>query len=75
MSTPATAPQRGLNSERDLVFCHECNEEWYRDEHGLTCFACGSDFCEIVSSSVTFPEGANFRSPPHNDSPKVNRKS
>jgi len=31
------------------MFCHECADEWYRDERGLTCPECGSDFTEIVS--------------------------
>jgi hypothetical protein len=34
---------------RDMMFCHECADEWYRDEHGLSCPECGSDFTEIVS--------------------------
>ncbi|KAF2089665.1 hypothetical protein K490DRAFT_63798 [Saccharata proteae CBS 121410] len=35
---------------RDMVFCHECENEWYRDEHGLTCPdpACESEFTEII---------------------------
>lgn len=38
--------------QRDIVYCHECENEWYRDESGLTCPDCHSDFTEIV-------EGAN----------------
>lgn len=30
------------------MFCHRCENEWYRDEHGLTCPECHSDFTEIV---------------------------
>jgi Zn finger protein HypA/HybF involved in hydrogenase expression len=45
--TPTTQAQRP--AQRDMMFCHECNDEWYRDEHGLTCPECGSDFTEIVS--------------------------
>lgn len=30
------------------MFCHECQDEWYRDEQGLTCPECGSDFTEII---------------------------
>ncbi|KAH6629458.1 hypothetical protein C7974DRAFT_434019 [Boeremia exigua] len=33
---------------RDMMFCHECADEWYRDERGLTCPECGSDFTEII---------------------------
>ena len=41
-------------SHRDMMFCHECADEWYRDEHGLSCPECGSDFTEIVSLAATF---------------------
>ncbi|KAF2232627.1 hypothetical protein EV356DRAFT_505159 [Viridothelium virens] len=34
--------------QRDMVFCHECENEWYRDEHGLMCPTCHSDFTEII---------------------------
>jgi len=40
--------QAGNN--RDLVFCHQCENEWYRDEHGLECPDCHSDVVEIVSA-------------------------
>ena len=30
------------------MHCHECQDEWYRDESGLVCPVCGSDFVEIV---------------------------
>lgn len=39
---------RPTGQQRDMVFCHECENEWYRDEHGLTCPECQSDFTEIV---------------------------
>ncbi|KAK7539578.1 uncharacterized protein J3D65DRAFT_284928 [Phyllosticta citribraziliensis] len=35
---------------RDMVFCHECQNEWYRDEHGLTCPSCQSEFTEIIEA-------------------------
>ncbi|KAF2193201.1 hypothetical protein K469DRAFT_552121 [Zopfia rhizophila CBS 207.26] len=35
-------------AHRDMMYCHECHDEWYRDEHGLTCPECGSDFTEII---------------------------
>lgn len=41
MSTP--------NQQRELVFCHECENEWYRDQDGLQCPQCHSDFTEVVS--------------------------
>ncbi|GAB7342264.1 hypothetical protein MBLNU457_g0504t1 [Dothideomycetes sp. NU457] len=34
--------------QRDMMFCHQCEEEWYRDEHGLACPSCGSEFTEII---------------------------
>ncbi|TVY81569.1 putative RING finger protein [Lachnellula suecica] len=37
------------SGEREVVFCHLCAEEWYRDEHGLPCPACGSDITEIIT--------------------------
>ncbi|KAF2723382.1 hypothetical protein K431DRAFT_283182 [Polychaeton citri CBS 116435] len=36
------------SSSRDMVYCHQCENEWYRDEHGLTCPDCQSDFTEII---------------------------
>lgn len=41
MSQP-TAPQR------ELVYCHQCENEWYRDEHGIICPECESDFTECI---------------------------
>jgi E3 ubiquitin-protein ligase RNF115/126 len=37
--------------QRDIVFCHQCENEWYRDEGGLTCPDCQSDFTEIVEGT------------------------
>lgn len=48
--TPATmSANQTRPGHRDMMFCHECADEWYRDQHGLTCPECGSDFTEIVS--------------------------
>jgi E3 ubiquitin-protein ligase RNF115/126 len=52
MDRPSDRPAPGQGqtpARRDMMFCHECADEWYRDEHGLTCPECGSDFTEIVS--------------------------
>ncbi|KAI5779239.1 hypothetical protein EDC01DRAFT_671232 [Geopyxis carbonaria] len=40
-------------SNRELVYCHQCQEEWYRDTHGLVCpnESCLSDFVEIVENN------------------------
>ncbi|KAF2004695.1 hypothetical protein P154DRAFT_36530 [Amniculicola lignicola CBS 123094] len=45
---PPRVPAAQTPARRDTMFCHKCQDEWYRDEHGLTCPACGSDFTEIV---------------------------
>ncbi|MCJ1313925.1 hypothetical protein MMC25_007605 [Agyrium rufum] len=34
--------------ERELVFCHQCENEWYREEHGLQCPECESEFVEVI---------------------------
>lgn len=47
-TVPAQAGQQDP-AERELVFCHQCQNEWYRDQHGLTCPECESEFTEIVS--------------------------
>lgn len=36
-------------SDREVVFCHACSYEWYRDSHGLMCPHCESEITEIVS--------------------------
>lgn len=36
--------------QHELVFCHQCNDEWYRDEHGIVCPECQSDFTEIIEA-------------------------
>lgn len=33
------------------MFCHECEDEWFRDEHGLTCPRCQSDFVEVIEAN------------------------
>lgn len=37
-------------SQRDIMFCHQCENEWYRDEHGLACPECHSEFCEVIEA-------------------------
>ncbi|KJX97821.1 hypothetical protein TI39_contig458g00002 [Zymoseptoria brevis] len=36
--------------ERELVYCHQCENEWYRDEHGIVCPECQSDFTEVIEA-------------------------
>ena len=33
---------------RELVFCHACENEWYRDQGGLECPQCHSDIVEVI---------------------------
>ncbi|KAF2684066.1 hypothetical protein K458DRAFT_367492 [Lentithecium fluviatile CBS 122367] len=42
---PSTAPSAG---RREMMYCHECHDEWYRDEHGIICPECDSEFTEII---------------------------
>ena len=35
--------------DRETVLCHGCDNEWWRDEHGLICPRCHCDIVEIVS--------------------------
>lgn len=74
----AAQPQRPAH--RDMMFCHECADEWYRDERGLTCPECGSDFTEIIEEnndprdSVMFGDDDNDSMPdaPHHSHPAHN---
>ncbi|KAH9203627.1 hypothetical protein DL95DRAFT_501674, partial [Leptodontidium sp. 2 PMI_412] len=34
---------------RELVYCHQCDYEWYQDEHGLICPRCESEITEIIT--------------------------
>ncbi|KUJ16817.1 uncharacterized protein LY89DRAFT_669267 [Mollisia scopiformis] len=36
--------------DREVVYCHQCDNEWHRDEHGLTCPRCHGEITEIVSA-------------------------
>jgi hypothetical protein len=39
------------SGSREVVYCHNCDNEWYFDEHGYECPRCKSDLTEIVSFS------------------------
>ena len=39
----------GGDQTPELLFCHACENEWHRDEHGLECPECHSDIVEVVS--------------------------
>jgi len=49
-------PRYGQNREhldasgpRDVVFCHQCDNEWFQDDHGLECPRCGGEVTEIIT--------------------------
>lgn len=46
-----------VTHSREMVFCHVCENEWFRDEHGLVCPDCQSDFTEIVCFLYRFLVG------------------
>lgn len=37
---------------RELVFCHACENEFYKNGDGLTCPECHSDFTELVGEAA-----------------------
>lgn len=41
---------RNPSQQREIVFCHQCENEWYRDEHGIICPECQGEFTEIVEA-------------------------
>ena len=43
------APNETSQIAGEKVYCHECAHDWRRDQGGLTCPECGSEFTEIVS--------------------------
>src|SRR5258708_35807035 len=40
---------------REVVYCHQCEHEWYQDEHGLVCPRCEGEITEIVSYILPLP--------------------
>lgn len=59
-----SAAQAQQPQEREIVFCHQCENEWYRDEHGLVCPECQGDFVEVIEANndprEEAPEDGNF---------------
>jgi E3 ubiquitin-protein ligase RNF115/126 len=41
---------------REVVYCHQCDHEWYQDESGLVCPNCEGEITEIVRYSGTSVE-------------------
>lgn len=48
-----------IKEARDVVLCHECSLRWYRDEYGMQCPKCQSEFVEIVSCLPLFSARQN----------------
>ena len=40
---------------REVVYCHECDRQWYRDDYGLPCPGCGGEITEIVCLVSSLP--------------------
>ncbi|KAK0718175.1 hypothetical protein B0T26DRAFT_317932 [Lasiosphaeria miniovina] len=50
---------------REVVYCHDCNHEWYRAERDpLQCTRCSSDFTEIIEPHSDPRDMDDFPSPP-----------
>ncbi|KAF3918703.1 hypothetical protein AA313_de0207957 [Arthrobotrys entomopaga] len=52
---PRQSSHSSASSRRELVYCHRCQNEWYRDQHGLECPSCHSDFTEILENDSSDP--------------------
>ncbi|KAF3942335.1 hypothetical protein ABW19_dt0207820 [Dactylella cylindrospora] len=59
---PPRQPSTGSAPRRDMMFCHECQNEWFRDEHGLQCPnpRCRSEFTEILENETSDPRAERF---------------
>ncbi|OJJ47210.1 hypothetical protein ASPZODRAFT_15887 [Penicilliopsis zonata CBS 506.65] len=59
------------DTSEDRMFCHACNAVWLRNEHGLTCPQCGSEFTEIIEipPEETHPDPSpiNLTPPPRQE--------
>lgn len=42
---------------KEIVFCHMCNSQWYRDQHGLICPVCEGEITEIVCYPSMIDDG------------------
>lgn len=40
---------------RNVVFCHQCEYEWFEDEYGIVCPSCDGNVTEIVVPGVDDP--------------------
>ncbi|KAK6346892.1 hypothetical protein TWF696_006994 [Orbilia brochopaga] len=61
MSGSRTAmPPRQPSQTRELVYCHQCQNEWYKEQHGLQCPSCNSEFTEILENDTIDPREALY---------------
>ncbi|RDL35751.1 uncharacterized protein BP5553_06363 [Venustampulla echinocandica] len=49
---------------REVVYCHQCDNEWWRDGESLTCPRCQHEFTEIVTPDND-PRPIREEPPPH----------
>ncbi|MCJ1282256.1 hypothetical protein MMC26_001579 [Xylographa opegraphella] len=54
---------------RELVFCHQCENEWFRDEHGLECPRCHSEIVEIIEADNDPRDNELSQPPPPSEPP------
>lgn len=59
--------RRHLEAEngREIVFCHMCSAQWFRDAHGLICPSCEGEITEIISAE------SDPRPPPQSQRPST----
>ncbi|KAJ5052370.1 uncharacterized protein L3040_002121 [Drepanopeziza brunnea f. sp. 'multigermtubi'] len=48
---------------REVVFCHQCEHEWWRDQNGLACPRCEGEITEIVTTESD-PRPEHYGQPP-----------
>ncbi|KAL2206591.1 hypothetical protein CC79DRAFT_1370005 [Sarocladium strictum] len=46
---PSNGQHLDATAGREVVFCHSCSYEWFRDEQGLVCPRCQSEISELVN--------------------------
>ncbi|KAH7384843.1 hypothetical protein BKA64DRAFT_151328 [Cadophora sp. MPI-SDFR-AT-0126] len=60
------APHLDASGPRDVVFCHQCEHEWYQDEAGLVCPRCDGEITEIVTPESDPRPERGYGHPPNN---------
>ncbi|KAH6717227.1 hypothetical protein BKA61DRAFT_478299, partial [Leptodontidium sp. MPI-SDFR-AT-0119] len=68
------APRLDASGPREVVFCHQCQHEWYQDQAGLVCPRCDGEITEIITpESDPRPERDFSPSPPPPDPRRPDR--